>query len=104
MEGRRSFIHNDDNWHFTCSITCALLQPPSHKISDAQPSGEEKYILNELDQICDEHIAKVAKLFHLIHSSASWNPGEEARAAERFRLLNILTSESLEEESAKSVS
>lgn len=60
--------------------------------------------MSELDQIWDEHIAEVAKIFQLRCRRASWNPEDDARAAKRFRLLNPPTPESLEQEAAENVS
>lgn len=104
MEGQKSIIHTNDNRRFTRNVPRAMSQTTSQTTNDAQPSEQEDYILNKIDQICDEHIAEVAKLSKPREWRASSNPDDDARAAKRFRVLNPPTPESLEEETVKNVS
>lgn len=47
---------------------------------------------------------KSQKIFQLRHRSTLWNPDDDARASRWFKTLNPPTPESLEEESAESIS
>lgn len=60
--------------------------------------------MSELNQICDEHIVEVSKLFQPRRRSASWNLEDDSIATKWFRLLNPPKPEFLEDETVGSVS